>query len=255
MRGLVGRVALVTGAAGGIGRATARRLAEEGAKVGCSDIKHEAIAELVDQLSEDGLSAFPVELDVRERDGVREVFDAIVAEQGGVHALAVTHGVYHQADEGKGPVEGISPEKWELVMRVNLMGVVHVCEAALPHMKRQRYGRIAVVSSAAAVLGGTASGAAYAVSKAGVTVFVKCVAREGAPYGITANSVAPGQIDTPMTAVVLERVPLEAIVERTPLGRLGMPEEIASAIAYLCSDDASFVTGQMLGVNGGMLMV
>jgi 3-oxoacyl-[acyl-carrier protein] reductase len=141
------------------------------------------------------------------------------------------------------------------VLAVNLMGVVHTSRAALTYMKSQRFGRIVSVASAAAVVGGYACSAAYAASKAAVACFMKCAAREGAPFGITANSVAPGQIDTAMTAVVLQRVPLASIVERTPLGRLGDPDEVAAAIVFLSSDDASFITGQTVGVNGGMLMV
>jgi NAD(P)-dependent dehydrogenase (short-subunit alcohol dehydrogenase family) len=248
MRGLSGRVAVVTGAAGGIGRATAERLAEEGATVVCVDLASPRLDELSDLGS-------VVPLDVTDRAAVANAFDQISARFGSVDVLVNAHGLYQQGADGQGPVEASTPEDWERVLAVNLMGVVHTSEAALAQMKRRRYGRIVSISSAAAVVGGNACGAAYAVSKAGVTCFMKCVAREGAGFGVTANAVAPGQIDTAMTDVVTQRVPLATIVSSTPLGRLGAAEEVASAIAFLSSDDASFITGQMLGVNGGLLMV
>ncbi len=255
MRGLAGRVAVVTGAAGGIGRATATRLAEEGATVVCADLPSGSLLELASDLGARGFEASAAELDVCDQAAVAETFDRVAATHGGIHVLVGAHGVYHQGADGQGPIEADSPADWDSILAVNLMGVVHTSRAALGYMKRQRLGRIVSVSSAAAVVGGYACSAAYAVSKAGVACFMKCVAREGAPFGITANSVAPGQIDTAMTAVVLERVPLASIVDRTPLGRLGDPDEVASAIVFLGSDDASFITGQTIGVNGGMLMV
>lgn len=255
MRGLKGRIAIVTGAAGGIGRATATRLAEEGATVVCADLPSSSLLDVATDLEKRGFHASLAELDVRDGAAVVEAFDGLAKTCGGIHVLVNAHGVYHQGAQGQGPVEADSPADWESVLAVNLMGVVNTSRAALTHMKRQGFGRIVSVSSAAAVVGGYACSASYAVSKAGVTCFMKCAAREGAPFGITANSIAPGQIDTSMTAVVLERVPLASIVERTPLGRLGDPEEVAGAIAFLSSDDASFITGQAIGVNGGMLMV
>lgn len=248
MRGLCGRVALVTGAAGGIGRATAERLAEEGATVVCTDLASPRLDELA-------VVGAVVPLDVTDRAAVSAAVDDVAASFGSVDVLVNAHGLYHQGADGQGPVEASTPEDWERVLAVNLMGVVHTSEAALAQMKRRRYGRIVSISSAAAIVSGHACGAAYAVSKAGVTCFMKCVAREGAAFGVTANAVAPGQIDTAMTAIVTQRVPLASIVSSTPLGRLGAAEEVASAIAFLSSDDASFITGQMLGVNGGLLMV
>jgi 2-hydroxycyclohexanecarboxyl-CoA dehydrogenase len=248
MRGLKGRVAIVTGAAGGIGRATAERLAEEGATVVCADLASPRL----DELGELGLS---IPLDVTNRTAVAKEFDQIAARFGSIDVLVNAHGLYQQGREGQGPVEASTPEDWERVLAVNLMGVVHTSETALTYMKRRGYGRIVSISSAAAVVGGNACGAAYAVSKAGVTCFMKCVAREGAQFGVTANAVAPGQIDTAMTAIVTQRVPVTSIISSTPLGRLGAADEVAGAIAFLTSDDASFITGQMLGVNGGLLMV
>ena len=255
MRGLTGRVAIVTGAAGGIGRATALRLAEEGATVIPADVEPAALEEVERQLHDLMGTVTPVALDVRDADAVADAVDRVVEAHEGVHVLVNAHGVYHQGRNGEGPIEADTSDHWDSMLAVNLMGVVNTTRAVLPHMKRQRYGRIVTVSSAAGVVGGYACSAAYAASKAAVACFMKCAAREGASFGITANSVAPGQIDTPMTAVVMTRVPLESIVERTPLGRLGDPAEVASTIAFLGSDDASFITGQVVGVNGGMVMI
>ena len=254
MRGLAGRVAIVTGAAGGIGRAAAVRLAEEGATVVPVDLTAEALEEVERDLRKFMDSVTPLPLDVRDANGVAGTVDQAVQRLGGVHLLVNAHGVYHQGRDGEGPIEADTSDHWDSMLAVNLMGVVNTTRAVLPHMKRQRYGRIVTLSSAAAVVGGYACSAAYAASKAAVACFMKCAAREGAAFGITANSVAPGQIDTPMTAVVMTRVPLESIVDRTPLGRLGDPHEVASTIAFLGSDDASFITGQVIGVNGGMVM-
>lgn len=253
MRGLDGKVALVTGAAGGIGRATATRLLEEGVVVIAADVARSGPEEDVSASHADDVTR--LELDVRDALAVSDAVDRIVDEQGRIDVVVNAHGVYHQGLDGEGPVEADTPQHWESMLAINLLGVVNTTRAALSHMKRQRYGRIVTISSAAGVVGGYACSAAYASSKAAVACFMKCAAREGAAFGITANSVAPGQIDTPMTAIVTGRVPLASIVERTPLGRLGEPAEIASVAAFLSSDDASFITGQVVGVNGGMLML
>lgn len=255
VRGLEGRAALVTGAAGGIGRAAALRLAEEGARVVAADLRLESLGDLERELRERTDAAMAIALDVRDAEAVDTAVEEVAANHGGIHVLVNAHGVYHQGKDGEGPIQADTPAHWQSMLDVNLLGVVNTTRAVLPSMKHQRHGRIVTLSSAAGVVGGYACSAAYAASKAAVACFMKCAAREGAAYGVTANSVAPGQIDTAMTEVVMTRVPLQSIVERTPLGRLGDPSEVAAAIAFLASDDASFITGQVMGVNGGMVMV
>ena len=255
MRGLAGRVAFVTGAGGGIGRAIVKRLAEEGAIVVAADVSHAALGSTSEEMSARRGEATFLEVDVVDGAAVRSAIGRIVEDRGRLDLLVNAHGVYHQGTADQGPVEADTADHWERMLSVNLMGVVNTTRAALEPMKRQRYGRIVTISSAAGVVGGYACSAAYASSKAAVACFMKCTAREGAAYGVTANSIAPGQIDTAMTQVVTTRVPLASIEERTPLGRLGDPSEIASTVAFLGSDDASFITGQVVGVNGGMVMV
>jgi 2-hydroxycyclohexanecarboxyl-CoA dehydrogenase len=247
---LEGRIALVTGGAGGIGGATCRRLAAEGATVAVTDLDAGGARELA---SEIGGGAY--ELDVRSTDSVREALRAAEADLGPLDVLVNNagydeFGFFVHTDE----------EMWDRVLRVNLRGVIAVTHAVLPGMQERRRGRIVNVASEAGRLGSPGS-SVYSAAKAGVIGLTKAVAGESARYGVTCNAVAPGPIETPLLmsapeqfAEVGERV-VQNMIGKTVLRRLGQPEEVAAAIAFLASDDASYVTGQTLGVSGGMGMI
>jgi 2-hydroxycyclohexanecarboxyl-CoA dehydrogenase len=242
---LEGRKALVTGGAGGIGAATARRLAAEGADVIVADTNLEGAKEVAGEISADA-----VELDVTDLDSAK----AAVEGAGGVDILINNAGTdefgfFHQT----------TPEQWDKVIDVNLKGVLHCTYAVLPAMQEASYGRIVNVASEAGRVGSKGS-SVYSAAKGGVISFTKVMAREGARFGINVNGIAPGPIETPLLMQALEFGEIgEKIIDNmkagTQLRRMGKPEEVAAAIAFLASDDASYVTGEILGVSGGMGMV
>jgi 2-hydroxycyclohexanecarboxyl-CoA dehydrogenase len=242
---LEGRKALVTGGASGIGAATAARLAAEGAEVWVGDIDlagAEAVAAEV--------AGHALELDVTDLDAAR----AAVAAVGDLHVL-----VNNAGTDEFGFFVYISQEQWRRVLAINLGGVMNCTHAALPGMQERGYGRIVSISSEAGRVGSKGS-AAYSAAKAGVIGFTKAIARESARYGVTANAIAPGPIETPLLmgakefGEIGEKV-IETMKSATQMGRLGQPEEVAAAVAFLASDDASYVTGETLGVSGGLGMV
>ena len=247
---LEGRVALVTGGASGIGAATCRRLAAEGARVAVSDVNLEPAREVAAEI--DG---FPCELDVRSTDSVRRALAEAEAEIGPIDVLVNNAGY----DEF-GFFVNTDEEMWDRVLAVNLRGVLAVTHAVLPGMQQRRRGRIVNVASEAGRVGSQGSGV-YSAAKAGVIGLTKAVAREAARYGVTCNAVAPGPIETPLLMAapqalgdIGERL-VAGMVGSTAMRRIGQPDEVAAAIAYLASDDASYVTGQTLGVSGGLAMI
>jgi 2-hydroxycyclohexanecarboxyl-CoA dehydrogenase len=245
---LAGRTALVTGGASGIGAATARRLAAEGACVvvaDCDEIGAEKVAA--------DIGGAAVTVDVTDVSAVRRAFadardawgplDVLVNNAGGDRAA-----LFLDSDE---------PD-WDATLALNLKGVVACTHAALTTMVERRRGAIVNVASEAGTVG-TVGGALYAAAKAGVIGFTKAIAREGARYDVRCNAVAPGPIDTPLLSGLAD-YPLGAalrqgMIDATLLGRSGRPDEVAAAIAYLASDDASYVTGHTLAVSGGLSMV
>ncbi len=237
---------MVTGGASGIGAATARRLAAEGAEVWVADLNDhgsEAVAGEID--------GHAVHLDVTDPDSAKA---AVVAAGGTLDILVNNAGM----DEF-GFFTQVTPDQWQRVIAVNLVGVLACTHAALPGMQAAGYGRIVSTSSEAGRVGSKGS-AVYSAAKGGVIAFMKVIARENARYGITANSIAPGPIETPLLMGATEfgemgQKIIETMKAGTQLGRLGQPEEVAAAIAFLASDDASYVTGETLGVSGGLGMV
>jgi 2-hydroxycyclohexanecarboxyl-CoA dehydrogenase len=242
---LEGRKALVTGGASGIGAATAARLAAEGAEVWVGDINPEG----AERVAAD-ISGHAVALDVTDLEAARAAVEAV----GTLDILVNNAGL----DEF-GFFTYTSPEQWRKVIDVNLIGVFNCTHAALPNMQAAGYGRIVSISSEAGRVGSKGS-AVYSAAKGGIVAFMKAIARENARYGITANSIAPGPIETPLLMAAKEfgeigEKVIETMKGSTQMGRLGQPEEVAAAAVFLASDDATYVTGETLGVSGGLGMV
>jgi 2-hydroxycyclohexanecarboxyl-CoA dehydrogenase len=243
---LEGKKALVTGGASGIGAAVARRLAAEGAEVTIGDLNLEGATKVAGEIS--GLS---IELDVTDLGSAQAAVDSagppidILVNNAGTDEF----GFFAQTTQ----------EQWKKVVDVNLYGVLNCTYAALPGMQEAGYGRIVNIASEAGRVGSKGS-AVYSAAKGGVIAFTKVMAREGARFGITANAIAPGPIETPLLmqakdfGEIGEKI-IETMKAGTQLGRLGQPEEVAAAVAFLASDDASYVTGETLGVSGGLGMV
>jgi 2-hydroxycyclohexanecarboxyl-CoA dehydrogenase len=242
---LEGRKALVTGGASGIGAAIAARLAAEGAEVWIGDIDVEGAGRVAGEVNGHALA-----LDVTEIESAK----AAVAAAGTLDIL-----VNNAGTDEFGFFTQTTPQQWQRVIAINLIGVLNCTYAALAGMQEARYGRIVTISSEAGRVGSKGS-AVYSAAKGGVVAFMKTIARENARYAITANSIAPGPIETPllMGAKALGEVG-ERLIENmkgmTQLGRLGQPDEVAAAAAFLVSEDASYVTGETLGVSGGLGMV
>lgn len=248
-----GRIAVVTGAGQGIGRAVAERLAAEGARVVGGDIDAALLERTMLALEGTGATAVGVVGDVTEPPSARRLVETAVERFGRVDILVNVVGGSRTAR-----VWEMSEEDWDHVLRWNLRSTFLCTRAAAPHMMKQRYGKIVCISSGARE--GTpwtayyAGGAAYSTAKAGVHGFIRDVALELARYGINVNAVAPGPIDTERTGANLKQ--LDATVEyspskMTPLGRLGLPIEVANAVLFLASDEASYITGHTLPVTGG----
>jgi 2-hydroxycyclohexanecarboxyl-CoA dehydrogenase len=241
-----GKKALVTGGASGIGAATARRLAAEGAEVWIGDLNVEGAAAVAAEIS-----GHAVRLDVTDTESANA---AVEAAGGALDVLINNAGMDEFGFFGE-----TTPDQWQRVLAVNLVGVLACTHAALPGMRAAGYGRIVSTSSEAGRVGSKGS-AVYSAAKGGVIAFMKVIAREYARFGITANSIAPGPIETPLLMAAAdfgeigEKI-LENMKAGTQLGRLGQPDEVAAAIAFLASDDASYVTGETLGVSGGLGMV
>ena len=244
------RVAFVTGAGSGIGRAIALRLAEDGLPVAVVDLSEDAAKRVADELLSKGHSALAVGgVDVSDRPAVQAAADRVRTELGPVLVL-----VNNAGRSGFSPFLKISDEQWNNVLHVNLDGPFYCSQTVLPDMIEARWGRIVNISSSSAQ-GGQPFMAHYVSSKAGLIGLTKSLALEFGPKGITVNTIPPGFIDTPMLRESEEQGLLGGSVEKhaglTPVRRAGLPEDIANATSFLCSADAGYVTGQIIGVNGG----
>jgi 3-oxoacyl-[acyl-carrier protein] reductase len=246
MFNLCGKVALVTGASRGIGRAIAGRLAEQGALVVAAargDHARDAVAEL----TATGRHAEALSLDVTDADAVGRIPGEIVARHGRLDIVVSNAGVARDQ-----LLMRMKRDDWDAVLATNLTATFVLAQAAMRPMLRQRGGRIIAVSSVVGQMG-NAGQTNYAASKAGLIGFVKALAREVASRGITVNAIAPGMIDTDMTRALHEPAQL-ALTSQIPLGRLGTTDDVAAAVCFLASDEASYITGHVLAVNGGMYM-
>lgn len=246
--GLRDKVVVITGAGGGIGRCCALQFAQEGAKLALSDVNLAAARAVADEVEANGTAAIAVQTDVTSADSVQELFDRTLGAFGRVDVLVNNAGIFQSK-----PIAEMTVTDWDRMMEVNLRGVFLCSQAAFRIMREQRSGKIVSLASLAGQVGGIIAGANYAVTKAGVACFTKSLAKQAGPYNINVNCVNPGVIDTPMTKPWGEEQ-LAKMAANTPLGRLGKPEEVASAIVFLASDAASFIHGAHLDINGGINM-
>lgn len=245
------RVAVVTGGASGMGEATCHELGKLGHKVAVLDLNGQAAQRVAEDLRAQGVSALGVSADVSDRPAVEEAFAKVRTELGAVHILVTSAGLVDWA-----PFTDITPDAWERLIAVNLTGTFHCCQVAVPDMLAAGWGRIVMISSSSAQRGSPGM-AHYAAAKGALLSFTKSLAREYGPAGITVNNIPPSAIETPMQhqGQAAGHLPSnEQMAASVPLGHLGTGADIAAAVGFLCSEQAGFITGQTLGVNGGAVM-
>lgn len=244
---LAGKVALVTGAARGIGRAIAEKLAEEGAAVAVADLNQQGAAEVAKALEEAGYRATSLYLDVSDAESARQAVSACAAwGNGRLDILVNNAGINRDAMLHKMEID-----QWEAVIRVNLTGVFFCMQPAVRLMREQNSGRIINISSAS--WQGNIGQANYSAAKAGVIGLTKTAAKELARYQVTVNAICPGFIDTEMTRGVPEKI-WDLMVSKIPMGRVGSPRDVANMVAFLASDEAAYITGEVINVGGGFTL-
>jgi 2-hydroxycyclohexanecarboxyl-CoA dehydrogenase len=242
------RVAVVTGAASGMGLAVSKHFARLGHDVAVLDLNGPAAEEVAEQIRADGGRAVAAQVDVADRASVEDAIAKARVELGPVAILVTSAGLDEFRD-----FTDITVDVWERMIAVNLTGTFHCIQVAVPDMLAAKWGRVVTISSSSAQSGARRM-AHYVASKGGVIGLTKALALDLAPHGITVNTIPPGVIETPMmhrAEAKGDLPPISAVVARAPVGRAGTPEDIAAACAYLCSDEAGYVTGQALNVNGG----
>jgi NAD(P)-dependent dehydrogenase (short-subunit alcohol dehydrogenase family) len=245
-----GGIAVVTGAASGIGRAIALRLASDGADVAVLDIDGDGLSSLGAEISALGRASLPIETDMLDRAAISRAFAAVTDRLGPVDVLV--NNVGQSAREKAAPFWEAGPDLADFLVRICLHTAMDACREVVPAMRLRRSGRIVNIASDSAYIG-SKSAAAYAAAKAGVIGFTRSLSRELAEFGVTVNAIAPGYVRTR----AMEQLPaafIEQAIEETPLHRLGEPEEVAHAAAFFASEQAGYITGQTLIVNGGRWM-
>jgi len=248
---LSGKVALVTGAARGMGEAAAKALAENGAYVFLTDLDMEGINKVAEEIKEKGWKAEATQLDVTDYRAVSGLVERIVRRYGRIDILLNNAGVLRR----RLSVEEIPDKEWDLVMAVNVKGVFNCSKAVLPHMKAQRSGKIVNLSSTAGRSTSELGGAHYTASKAAVLGLSRHLAREAAPYNINVNAICPGLIDTPMVKETTTPEELERFIKAIPMGRLGRPEEEAALVLFLVSEASAYINGATIDLTGASLLI
>ncbi len=249
---LDGKIALVTGAGGGIGAAYARHLARCGATAVLADIDEVEAKRESDSISSDGLASWSHGVDVADPEQCAALVDAVIEREGRIDVLVNNAAIYH--DVRSTPAEEIPVDVWRRIVDVNVNGVYFMCRAAIPHMKEQRSGVIVNQTSGSIFLA-PAGMAHYVTTKAAVIPLTKVLARELGPFNVRVNALAPGLTDTPATRAVTSDEVLAMSVRGIAMGRLATPEDLCGTLEFLCSDGAAFVTGQTIAVNGGSHMI
>jgi 3-oxoacyl-[acyl-carrier protein] reductase len=243
-----GRVALVTGAGRGIGRAVALELGARGYRVALNYQNSEAAAtEAAEIIRSAGGAAFTAQADVSQADRVKRLVNSVTNEFGPIEVLVCNAGITRD-----NLLIRMKESEWDDVIRTNLNSVYYCTQAVMRGMIKARFGRIAAISSVSGLVG-NAGQANYAAAKAGILGLIKSIARETAARGVTANAIAPGYVETDMTSSLPDEVKTASLA-KIPAGRYGTPEDIAKAVAFIVSDEASYITGQSLAVDGGMTM-
>ena len=237
------RVVVITGAGQGIGAAIARRFTEQGEQLVLIDLNSEILQNLASEFEAQGCEVLPLCADVSSKEQVRELFATVVDKFGRIDVLVNNAGIIRD-----NLISNISEQDWDQVLDVNLKGAFLCCQALFPTLKEQRYGKIVNIVSRAWL--GSSGQANYTASKGGLVSLTRSLALEFARFQVNVNAVAPGAIDTPMTQKMPEQA-RERLIRMQPTGKMGKVEDIAAAVSFLASDDAEFITGQVLHVDGG----